>query len=225
MAITSMQAVRLHKAPTEDRRETQNGSATQGSSGQGLTMGQAEKVLRTLVEEGWFERSKKGFYSLSSRALMELRGWLMETYNDLDDEEEENDRVLRVKLCFACKEIITQVSEHTVGSVWVLMYTRAKGVRRGIALVDYMIYVHKTSFGYRKQSTVHCARPNGLGITLSARGSSQPRKNTCKAKDEVVAPGTPNQMLLAPLKKSSTTRKMSKMRKESRIEEKISVDG
>jgi hypothetical protein len=110
MAITSMQAVRLHKAPTEDRRETQNGSATQGSAGQGLTMAQAEKMLKTLVEEGWFERSKKGFYSLSPRALMELRGWLIETYDDLDDEEEDDDRVLRIKVCVACKEIITQVS-------------------------------------------------------------------------------------------------------------------
>ena len=120
MAITSMQAVRLHKAPTEDRKGTQNGSATQGSVGQGLTMGQAEKVLKTLVEEGWFERSKKGFYSLSPRALMELRGWLIETYNDLDDDEDDEDRVLKVKLCFACKEIITQVSknarEHKVDS-------------------------------------------------------------------------------------------------------------
>ena len=74
-------------------------------------MGQAEKVLKTLVEEGWFERSTKGFYSLSPRALMELRGWLIETYNDLDDEEEDDDdRVLRIKLCVGCKEIITQVS-------------------------------------------------------------------------------------------------------------------
>ena len=112
MAIISMQAVRLHKAPTEDRRETQNGSATQGGGGQGLTMGQAEKVLKTLVEEGWFDRSKKGFYSLSPRALMELRGWLIETYNDLDDEEEEDDRVMRIKLCFACKEIITEVCRY-----------------------------------------------------------------------------------------------------------------
>lgn len=112
MAITSMQAVRLHKLPTENRRETQNGSATQGSAGQGLTMMQAEKMLKTLVEEGWFEKSRKGYYSLSPRALMELRGWLMETYNDVgdEDEDEEEERVVRVKLCFACKEIITVVS-------------------------------------------------------------------------------------------------------------------
>ena len=114
MAITSMQAIKLHKSPMEDVRQTQNGSGTQGTAGQSLTMGQAEKLMKTLVEEGWLEKSIKGFYSLSPRALMELRGWLWETYNDLDEdegEEEEEGRVSkRIKQCFACKEIITTVS-------------------------------------------------------------------------------------------------------------------
>ena len=111
MAITSMQAIKLHKSPTEDVRQTQNGSETQGSAGQSLTMGQAEKMMKTLVEGGWFEKSIKGFYSLSPRALMELRGWLWETYNDLEEDEEEEGRVSKkIKQCFACKEIITKVS-------------------------------------------------------------------------------------------------------------------
>ena len=114
MAITSMQAIKLHKSPSEDVRQTQNGSGTQATAGQSLTMGQAEKLMKTLVEEGWLEKSIKGFYSLSPRALMELRGWLWETYNDLDEdegEEEEEGRVSkRIKQCFACKEIITTVS-------------------------------------------------------------------------------------------------------------------
>lgn len=111
MAITSMQAIKLHKCPTEDVRQTQNGTETQGSAGQGLTMGQAEKMMKTLVEEGWFEKSIKGFYSLSPRALMELRGWLWETYNDVEDDEEEDGRVSKkIKQCFACKELITTVS-------------------------------------------------------------------------------------------------------------------
>ena len=77
----------------------------------GITMIQAERMLKALVDEGWFEKSKKGYYGLSPRALMELRGWLIETYNDLDDDEEEGeDRVLKIKLCYACKEIITVVS-------------------------------------------------------------------------------------------------------------------
>ena len=110
MAITSMQAVALAKAPTEDRRQTQNGSETQGSAGQSVTMMQAEKILKSFVEEGWFEKSRKGFYSLSPRALMELRGWLMETYNDMDEEEEDEDeRIRKIKQCQACKEIVTVV--------------------------------------------------------------------------------------------------------------------
>ena len=111
MAITSMQAVRLCKAPTDNSRETQNESTTQGTLGQSLTMVQAEKMLQSLVDEGWFEKSAKGFYSLSPRGLMELRGWLIETYNDPGDEDDEDDTsALKIKLCFACKEIITVVS-------------------------------------------------------------------------------------------------------------------
>lgn len=107
MAITSMQAMRLHKPSEHDRRETQNGTETQGSAGQGLKMVEAEKMLKTLVDEGWFEKSRKGFYSLSPRALMELRGWLVETYNDIDEDDDEEERIPRIKQCAACKEIVT----------------------------------------------------------------------------------------------------------------------
>lgn len=113
MAVNSMQAMKLAKPPNEERRESQNG-ATQGSSGQGLTLVQAEKILKTLVEEGWFEKSRKGYYSLSPRALMELRGWLVETYNDPDDEDEEEEQIPKVKQCMACKEIITVVGIPTI---------------------------------------------------------------------------------------------------------------
>ncbi|TKA63662.1 hypothetical protein B0A49_10048 [Cryomyces minteri] len=109
MAVTSMQALQLHKNPSAG--QTQNGGATQGSTGPGLTMAQAEKMLKDLVEEGWFELSKKGYYSLTPRALIELRGWLLQTYNELDDEDEgeQEQHVERIKLCQACKEIVTIV--------------------------------------------------------------------------------------------------------------------
>ena len=112
MAITSMQAMRLCKPPAENRRETQNGSNTQGGTGQGITHMQAESMLKNLVEEGWLERSRKGYYSLTPRTLMELRGWLFETYNDLEDDgdDEEEVRTMKIKQCYACKEIITTVS-------------------------------------------------------------------------------------------------------------------
>ena len=119
MAITSMQAVRLHKAPESGRREAPEGSITQGSAAQGLKMVEAEKMLKTLVDEGWFEKSRKGYYTLSPRALMELRGWLIETYNDLDDDDDDNDdeeRPPRIKQCVACKEIVTIVSDMMVVS-------------------------------------------------------------------------------------------------------------
>lgn len=109
MAITSMQAVRLAKPSDSDRRETQDGA--QGAAGQGLKMFEAEKMLKTLVDEGWFEKSKRGYYSLSPRALIELRGWLIETYNDVDEDDEDDDeRMPRIKQCAACKEIVTMVS-------------------------------------------------------------------------------------------------------------------
>lgn len=69
----------------------------------GLTQEQAERTLEGLLAEDWFERSKEGWYTLSPRALMELRGWLVETYNDSDDPEEWQ----RIKFCEACKEIVT----------------------------------------------------------------------------------------------------------------------
>lgn len=108
MAVSSTEAVRLAKAPTDSSRETQHGSATQGSHGQSLTMVQAEKTLKNLVIEGWLELSNKSYYSLSPRALMELRGWLHDTYNE--DEGDEDERIVKVRSCYACKEIITVVS-------------------------------------------------------------------------------------------------------------------
>ncbi|KAI9760138.1 MAG: hypothetical protein M4579_001858 [Chaenotheca gracillima] len=114
MALTSMQAVRLHKAIAGAAGGAQ--PQTQGSTSQSLTMSGAEKVLRDLVDEGWFEKSRAGFYSLSPRALLELNHYLVSTYNEDDDEEEEDDeeendrnrrRLDRVKTCNACREIIT----------------------------------------------------------------------------------------------------------------------
>lgn len=122
MAINSMQAMKLSKPPNEDRRESQNG-ATQGSSGQGLTLVQAEKMLKTLVEEGWFEKSRKGYHSLSPRALMELRNWLIETYNDLDGEDEEDEPTEKIKFCYACKELLTVVCTHGTYSIFSYAHT------------------------------------------------------------------------------------------------------
>ena len=167
MAITSMQAIKLHKAPTEDGRQSQNGTETQGSAGQSLTMGQAEKVLKSLVEEGWFEKSPKGYYSLSPRALMELRGWLMETYNDVDEDDEEDTGSKKVKQCFACKDIITSVSAHPLLSRSITDCScRVNGAPKEHALADYTTSAPRTSFGRRDQRTAPCAKLAGQGKTM-----------------------------------------------------------
>ena len=109
MAVTSMQALRLAKPPSDGNRR-ESGAQSQAANA-GLTMSQAERAMDSLVAEGWFELSTHGFYSLSPRALMELRGWLLDTYNDQpdDDEEDEEEEELhtKIKFCQACKEIVT----------------------------------------------------------------------------------------------------------------------
>lgn len=108
MAVSSIEAIQQSKVNGENRRES--GSATQGTqsgAAQPLSMTQAETVLKQLVEDGWFEKSRKGYYMLSPRGLMELRGWLVATYND---ENEEGRRGNKIKFCAACRDIITVVS-------------------------------------------------------------------------------------------------------------------
>jgi non-structural maintenance of chromosomes element 1 len=110
MAVTSMQALRLGKPNEESRRrESTQTQGTNAVANAGLTQSQAQRVLDLLVKQGWFERSTKGFYSLSPRALMELKNWLVEMYNqdpDSDDEEDEAEHT-KIKSCAACREIVT----------------------------------------------------------------------------------------------------------------------
>lgn len=103
MAITSMQAMKVAKAD-ERRRQSNGGGEESQSADKGLTHGQAEKLMLSLVDEGWFERSEAGWFSLSPRALMELKSWLVATYNDPDAEAGEWQHI---KNCEACKGIVT----------------------------------------------------------------------------------------------------------------------
>ncbi|ODM17070.1 hypothetical protein SI65_07469 [Aspergillus cristatus] len=109
MVVSGMQAMQLARVSSADagvsRRESMGtGTGTQGGAAQSLTMSQAETVMQQLVEEGWMEKSRKGFYGLSPRGLMELRGWLVATYND---EMDDGRRAEKVKFCAACRDIIT----------------------------------------------------------------------------------------------------------------------
>lgn len=111
MVVSAMQATQLARVSVADANRRQSGTQqqqqTQGGAAQSLSMSQAEMILQQLVEDGWFEKSWKGFYSLSPRGLMELHGWLVATYNDDMDEDR---RIAKIKFCAACRDIITVVS-------------------------------------------------------------------------------------------------------------------
>lgn len=105
MAITSVQALKLARGAGRQSINTSlNGEGSQAAD-KGLTAVQAEKTLASLVSEGWFERSLEGWYTLSPRALMELKNWLVSAYNDPDDADA--DEWQRIKSCEACKSIVT----------------------------------------------------------------------------------------------------------------------
>ncbi|KLJ07247.1 hypothetical protein EMPG_17265 [Blastomyces silverae] len=115
MAVSSMQVAQLAKAPSAtERREstaaatTANGAPVAGAA-QSLGIREADDMMKKLVEEGWFEESRRGYFTLSPRALMELRGWLVATYNDDEDDNGSGPagRTAKIKTCLACKDIIT----------------------------------------------------------------------------------------------------------------------
>jgi hypothetical protein len=111
MAIRGIDAINLSKPRGgRDSAVGINGTQTesQAAANTALTKERAEKVLGSLVQEGWFERSRAGYYTLSPRGLIELKGWLVETYNEEEDEADEDGLLWqRIKTCNACREIVT----------------------------------------------------------------------------------------------------------------------
>lgn len=97
------------------------GAASQAAAAanNSLTLRDAESVLTRLTDEGWLVRSRRKYYSLSPRALLELKPWLLATYNELPDEPEPDEgssgggssssrrRRIRVKTCLACADLVT----------------------------------------------------------------------------------------------------------------------
>lgn len=104
MCVASKDALNLVRA---GRRTTQSEEQSQPKFS--LTAHEVEVLLRQLVAEGWFEKSSKGFYSLSVRSLMELKEWLVEAYNEPEGEDGEP-IYQKIKSCHACRNIITKVS-------------------------------------------------------------------------------------------------------------------
>ncbi|KAF1978443.1 hypothetical protein BU23DRAFT_224895 [Bimuria novae-zelandiae CBS 107.79] len=116
MAVNQMRTKQLAKAPPRDR---QSQAATQMEadkdptevdvSAKSITHADCDRVLQTLVSQGFFQRSKKFYYSLAPRGLLELRNYLKETYNEplAEDDEEEEEPIVRIRDCEGCKEIVT----------------------------------------------------------------------------------------------------------------------
>ncbi|GAB1316707.1 hypothetical protein MFIFM68171_06917 [Madurella fahalii] len=106
MAVDEGQALRVSRPPRQ-RESVANANdddeATAAPTDRGLKHSEVLSLLSSLVAEGWLEKSRDGFYSLSPRSLMELWGWLVATYNDPDSESEWQ----HIKFCEACKEIVT----------------------------------------------------------------------------------------------------------------------
>lgn len=107
LCLDEMQANKLRAPPRPDNEHEELGDGeeqTQTQVSKGLKSSEVESMMRSMVDEGWFDRSRDGFYCLSHRALLELRSWLIESYNDPDAEPGEWQRV---KFCEACKDIVT----------------------------------------------------------------------------------------------------------------------
>lgn len=107
IALTDMQAVKLARPNRREsavNRGEDEPAQSQATVDRGLKHSEVETVLENLVGGGWFEKSREGFYSLTPRALLELRPWLLGTFNDPDAEEGEWQRI---KFCEACKDIVT----------------------------------------------------------------------------------------------------------------------
>ncbi|KAG8167055.1 hypothetical protein KVR01_002744 [Diaporthe batatas] len=107
MAVTAAQARKVARpapsAPAQDG-DADGQEPTQRTADRALKHSEIERLLPSLVAEGWFEESDEGFYSLSPRSLMELRTWLVAAYNDPDVAPE---AWQRIKFCEACKEVVT----------------------------------------------------------------------------------------------------------------------
>jgi hypothetical protein len=116
MAVKHTEASQLARTTRRNRqsqantRQSQiNGDAedSQANADTGISIAEADLVLETLVSQAFFQKSRLGYYSLAPRALMELRAYLKETYNESADDNEDGRDVIRIRDCEGCKEIVT----------------------------------------------------------------------------------------------------------------------
>lgn len=106
MAVDEAQALKVSR-PSRNSRESNAGAngeePQEASKDKGLRHSEVLTLLSSLVSEGWLEKSRDGFYSLSTRSLLELWSWLVAAYNDT----ELDGNWQRIKFCEGCKEIVT----------------------------------------------------------------------------------------------------------------------
>lgn len=116
MVITHMQATNLARPSAGDRHRRESGNEDSQAAVGALTLTEAETVVQRLFSEGWLERSRKDYISLTPRALMELRHWLVTSYND--ENPQGNLGQQKIKFCAACKDIMTVVSFYVCDWFW-----------------------------------------------------------------------------------------------------------
>lgn len=109
MAVKQMEASQLAR-PRRNRQSQAASLVDEEGQTQpadaGITLAEAEAVLKALVEDGFLQFSKARYYSLAPRALMELHSYLKETYNETA-EDEDDEPTIRIHDCEGCREIVT----------------------------------------------------------------------------------------------------------------------
>ncbi|CAK7222605.1 hypothetical protein SBRCBS47491_004919 [Sporothrix bragantina] len=118
LCITEQQAVKLSRPPRtqSSARQSLGGDAGEGGSAsqaaaaasrdKGLKHSVVLSLLASLVRQGWLSKSAQGFYALTTRTLLELEPYLVETYNE-PDPAGATGTWQRIKYCAACRELIT----------------------------------------------------------------------------------------------------------------------
>jgi len=88
----------------------------------GLTKTAGEAAVEAFIREGWLEKSRAGFITLSERGLLELKEYVLEMFNDMDEESEGNGRTDKIRTCLVCQEIVTKVFPSVTG-LWLILGT------------------------------------------------------------------------------------------------------
>jgi hypothetical protein len=111
MAIKGIAATNLARIPRSRQSQAvdvDEDGAQAETNIKSIKHDEAERVLLQLVHQGFFQKSAKGYYSLAPRALMELRAYLKDTYNEPPAEDDDDSQpVIRIKDCEGCREIVT----------------------------------------------------------------------------------------------------------------------